>query len=109
MTTDSQKNDPRKRFSDALVMDGDRVRGHLAVGPSGQLVVLRPGTIGLLATTADEVQTTGLKPGWRLADAGDVARKQKEAREADAARAARAKPWRLDTQAEEKKRDAERQ
>ncbi len=50
---------------------GGRVRGFRAVGPSGQMVLLRPDQVRLDATVERGVHIVGLKPGWRLATEED--------------------------------------
>lgn len=71
----------------AVTDDKGRLRGYRAVGPSGQLVLLAPQTIGLKNTLDKGIHVTGLKPGWRLATIKDEERKAKEAAERDAERA----------------------
>lgn len=84
----NEKNEQQKQIDDAAVKNDKGVlRGHLAVGPAGQLVVIPPGIIGLSATVETGVQIVGLKPGWRLGTHADVKRKQDEEKSADAARA----------------------
>jgi hypothetical protein len=83
-----EKSDPQKQITDAEVKDDKgRIRGHLAIGPSGQLVVLPPGTIGVAATVEAGIHVTGLKDGWRLGTQADVKRKQDEEKKLDADRA----------------------
>lgn len=81
------KSDLQKQIDAAAVHDDKgRVRGHLAIGPSDQLVILPPGTIGLDATVEKGVFITGLKEGWRLGTDADVKRKLDEERAADSER-----------------------
>lgn len=48
----------------------------LVVGPSGDLVHVRPGVISLAASVERGVEIVGMKPGFRLATAADIAEKQ---------------------------------
>lgn len=59
-----------------------RVRGVQAIAPGDRLVTLRPGTVSInYDQQTGEDSFVGLKEGFRLASADDVARK--EAEEAD--------------------------
>ena len=53
-----------------------RPRGIYAVDPHGNRVMLSPGTVKLEADVDKGVHLVGLKDGWRLATAGEVAKEE---------------------------------
>lgn len=67
----STKPDPVKQLKDATQLNGSV----LLINPRGDLVHARPGVVSLAASVERGVEVVGLKPGFRLATAEDVAKK----------------------------------
>jgi hypothetical protein len=90
MDKPANQSDAKAQLDAAAELDAKgRLRGHNVITKDDHLILVRPGTLSVAASTEKGVHIAGLKPGQRLASRADVRARRSDV---NAKRKAQGKP-----------------